>query len=94
MAPGLLVQASNLSPQPDFSAKHGPSTDTHGPCEPPKIRRGAIAKVNLSDFRGSARQKWRFQDVEYMRGTARPGLFSAIAPRKIVTRTAPARESS
>ena len=43
--------------------------------EPPKIRRGAIAKVRFSDFRGNTRQKWRFQDVEYLRDTPRPGCF-------------------
>ena len=34
----------------------------HLRVNPPKIRRGAIDKVNFSDFRGNARQKWRFQD--------------------------------
>jgi len=42
---------------------------------PPKIRRGAIAKVNFSNFRGNTRQTWRFQDVEYLRGSPRPGCF-------------------
>ena len=50
---------------------------------PLKIRRGATAKVNLSDFRGNTRPKWRFHDVEYLRGTPRPGLLFTIAPRKI-----------
>ena len=46
-------------------------------------RRGAIAKVNFSDLRGNTRQKWRFQDVEYCRGTTGPGLSFTIAPRTI-----------
>jgi len=50
---------------------------------PPKIRRGAIAKVSFLEFRFNARQKWRFQDVEYLRGTPYPGLYLTIAPRKI-----------
>ena len=33
----------------------------------------AIARVNFSDFRVNTRQKWRFQDVEYLRGTPRFG---------------------
>ena len=50
---------------------------------PHKIRRGAIANVNFSNFRGNIRQKWTFQDVEYPSGTQRPGLVFAIASRKI-----------
>jgi len=47
------------------------------------IRRRAIARANFSDFRVNARQKWTLQDVEYLRGTPRPGLVSAISPREI-----------
>ena len=51
--------------------------------KPPTTRREAIARVNLLDFRVNARQKWTLQDVEYRRGTPRPGLVSAISPREI-----------
>ena len=32
---------------------------------------------------GNTRQKRRFPDVKYLRGTPSPGLFLTIAPRKI-----------
>ena len=49
----------------------------------PGTRRGAIAKADFSDFMGNARRRWRFQDVEYLRGTPCLELSFAIAPRKI-----------
>ena len=45
---------------------------------PPTIRRGASAKASFLEFRFNARRKWRFQDVEYLRGTSRPGLFEQL----------------
>ena len=35
-----------------------------GLLSPPKIRRGAIAKVNLANFRSNTRQTWIFRGVE------------------------------
>ena len=56
--------------------------------------RGAIEKVNFSDFRENTRNKWRIQDVEY--GFCTPPhvldcflqllrVKSRVAPRKMVT---------
>jgi len=89
---GLRLQGARFMVQGWFtlltwiSVQNGPpgfSRSDSSVCSPPKIRRGAIAKVNTSDFRGNARQKWRFQDVEYLRVTPRPGLLFTIAPHTI-----------